>query len=382
MMFQQPAISVVLIPERWIRLRLVYLSLYLDGNRDFFLQILQIGGSKMIKIDSLNKVYPNGYHAVKDISLEIKTGDIFGIIGLSGAGKSSLIRLINRLEEPTSGKVIIDGVDITSLSHKELLERRKKIGMIFQHFNLLSSRTVGENVAFSLEIVGWKKNEIEKRVDELLELVELKDKKNYYPSQLSGGQKQRVAIARALANNPDILLSDEATSALDPKTTKSILDLIKNIQKKFSLTVIMITHQMEVIRDICNKVAVMSSGEIVETGGVHHIFSSPKHEVTKELISYLPGVEEKTVELMKNKGKVILKLEFLGILVDEPIISKAIRKFDIDLSILGGSIDNLSTMKVGHLYIELAGDMEKQNEAIEWFKNEADVITEVIYDGI
>lgn len=336
----------------------------------------------MIKIDSLNKVYPNGYHAVKDVSLEIKTGDIFGIIGLSGAGKSSLIRLINRLEEPTSGKVIIDGVDITSLSHKELLERRKKIGMIFQHFNLLSSRTVGENVAFSLEIVGWKKNEIEKRVDELLELVELKDKKNYYPSQLSGGQKQRVAIARALANNPDILLSDEATSALDPKTTKSILDLIKNIQKKFSLTVIMITHQMEVIRDICNKVAVMSSGEIVETGGVHHIFSSPKHEVTKELISYLPGVEEKTVELMKNKGKVILKLEFLGILADEPIISKAIRKFDIDLSILGGSIDNLSTMKVGHLYIELAGDMEKQNEAIEWFKNEADVITEVIYDGI
>lgn len=382
MMFQQPAISVVLIPERWIRLRLVYLSLYLDGNRDFFLQILQIGGSKMIKIDSLNKVYPNGYHAVKDVSVEIKTGDIFGIIGLSGAGKSSLIRLINRLEEPTSGKVIIDGVDITSLSHKELLERRKKIGMIFQHFNLLSSRTVGENVAFSLEIVGWKKNEIEKRVDELLELVELKEKKNYYPSQLSGGQKQRVAIARALANNPDILLSDEATSALDPKTTKSILDLIKNIQKKFSLTVIMITHQMEVIRDICNKVAVMSSGEIVETGGVHHIFSSPKHEVTKELISYLPGVEEKTVELMKNKGKVILKLEFLGILADEPIISKAIRKFDIDLSILGGSIDNLSTMKVGHLYIELAGDMEKQNEAIKWFKNEADVITEVIYDGI
>lgn len=382
MMFQQPAISVVLIPERWIRLRLVYLSLYLDGNRDFFLQILQIGGSKMIKIDSLNKVYPNGYHAVKDVSVEIKTGDIFGIIGLSGAGKSSLIRLINRLEEPTSGKVIIDGVDITSLSHKELLERRKKIGMIFQHFNLLSSRTVGENVAFSLEIVGWKKNEIEKRVDELLELVELKEKKNYYPSQLSGGQKQRVAIARALANNPDILLSDEATSALDPKTTKSILDLIKNIQKKFSLTVIMITHQMEVIRDICNKVAVMSSGEIVETGGVHHIFSSPKHEVTKELISYLPGVEEKTVELMKNKGKVILKLEFLGILADEPIISKAIRKFDIDLSILGGSIDNLSTMKVGHLYIELAGDMEKQNEAIKWFENEADVITEVIYDGI
>lgn len=336
----------------------------------------------MIKIEKINKIYPNGYHAVKDVSLEVKKGDIFGIIGLSGAGKSSLIRLLNRLEEPTSGKIIIDGTDITALSHRELLERRKKIGMIFQHFNLLSSRTVGENIAFSLEIAGWKKNEIDARVDELLEVVELQEKKNYYPSQLSGGQKQRVAIARALANNPDVLLSDEATSALDPKTTKSILELIKNIQKKFSLTVIMITHQMEVIRDICNKVAVMSDGEIVEIGGVHHIFSGPQHEVTKELISYLPGVEEKAVELMKNKGRVVLKLEFLGILADEPIISKAIRKFDIDVSILGGSIDNLSTMKVGHLYIELIGDMKKQEEAIDWFKNEADVITEVIYDGI
>ncbi|WP_270749738.1 methionine ABC transporter ATP-binding protein [Fusobacterium hominis] len=336
----------------------------------------------MIEIINVNKVYPNGYHAVKDVSLTINDGDIFGVIGLSGAGKSSLIRLLNRLEEPTSGKIIIDGVDMTSLSKKELLERRKKIGMIFQHFNLLSSRTVGENVAFALEVVGWKKCDIDKRVDELLELVELKDKKSYYPSQLSGGQKQRVAIARALANNPDVLLSDEATSALDPKTTKSILDLIRNIQKKFGLTVVMITHQMEVIRDICNKVAVMSDGKVVETGGVHHIFSSPKSEVTKELISYLPGIEEKGVKLMKTPGKNILRLEFLGVIADEPIISKAVRTFNIDFSILGGSIDNLSTMKVGHLFIELSGDMKQQNEAIEWFKNEAGVITEVIYNGI
>ena len=249
----------------------------------------------MISIEKVNKVYPNGFHAVKDVDLEIKTGDIFGIIGLSGAGKSSLIRLLNRLEEPTSGKIIIDGVDITSLSKDELLEKRKKIGMIFQHFNLLSSRTVGENVAFALEIAKWDKNKIKERVKELLEIVELSDKIDYYPNQLSGGQKQRVAIARALANNPDILLSDEATSALDPKTTKAILELIRNIQQKFGLTVVMITHQMEVIKEICNKVAVMSGGKIVEQGGVHHIFSAPQSEITKELISYLPSTDEKDI---------------------------------------------------------------------------------------
>ncbi|WP_300389235.1 methionine ABC transporter ATP-binding protein [Fusobacterium sp.] len=336
----------------------------------------------MIEIQNINKIYPNGYHAVKNVSLEIKTGDIFGIIGLSGAGKSSLIRLINRLEEPTNGKIIIDGVDITALSKDKLLERRKKIGMIFQHFNLLASRTVGENIAFSLEIANWKKSDIDKRVTELLKLVELSDKRDYYPSQLSGGQKQRVAIARALANNPDVLLSDEATSALDPKTTKSILELIKNIQKKFNLTVIMITHQMEVIRDICNKVAVMTAGEIVESGSVHHIFANPQTEITKELISYLPGTEEKGIDIMKTRGKSILRLEFLGTIADEPIISKAVRTFNIDFSIIGGSIDHLSTMKVGHLFIELSGNMEQQKEAIQWFKNEAGVLTEVIYNGI
>lgn len=334
----------------------------------------------MISIENINKIYPNGFHAVKNINLEIKTGDIFGIIGLSGAGKSSLIRLINRLEEPTSGKIIIDGVEITSLSKKELLEKRKKIGMIFQHFNLLSSRTVGENVAFALEIANWDKNKIQERVKELLELVELSDKINYYPNQLSGGQKQRVAIARALANNPDVLLSDEATSALDPKTTKAILELIRNIQKKFKLTVIMITHQMEVIKEICNKVAVISEGEIIESGSVHHIFSNPQSNITKELISYLPSTDEKGIEILKHKGQYIIKLKFLGTIAEEPIISQVIKNFDIDLNIIGGSIDNLSTMQVGHLYIELIGDITKQKQAIEWFK-EAGVIIEVIYNG-
>ena len=335
----------------------------------------------MILIEKVNKIYSNGFHAVKNIDLEIKKGDIFGIIGLSGAGKSSLIRLINRLEEPTSGKVIIDGVDITSLSKTELLEKRKKIGMIFQHFNLLSSRTVGENVAFALEIAKWDKNKIQERVKDLLELVELSDKINYYPNQLSGGQKQRVAIARALANNPDILLSDEATSALDPKTTKSILELIKSIQKKLGLTVVMITHQMEVIKEICNKVAVMSGGQIVEKGGVHHIFSDPQSDITKELISYLPSTDEKGIEVMKHKGQHIVKLKFLGVIAEEPIISQATRKFDIDLNIISGSIDNLSTIQVGHLYVELVGNFEKQKQAIKWFE-ESGVIVEVIYDGI
>ncbi len=335
----------------------------------------------MISIEKVNKIYPNGFHAVKDVDLEIKTGDIFGIIGLSGAGKSSLIRLLNRLEEPTSGQIIIDGVDMTSLSKAELLEKRKKIGMIFQHFNLLSSRTVGENVAFSLEIAKWEKSKIKARVQELLEVVELSDKIDYYPSQLSGGQKQRVAIARALANNPDILLSDEATSALDPKTTKAILELIRNIQKKFGLTVVMITHQMEVIKEICNKVAVMSAGKIVECGGVHHIFSNPQSEITKELISYLPAADEKDIAIMRHKGSCIVKLKFLGVIAGDPIISKAIRQFDIDLNIIEGSIDNLSTMQVGHLHVELVGDMSKQKEAIKWFE-ECGVITEVIYDGI
>lgn len=335
----------------------------------------------MIYIKNANKVYPNGLHAVKNVNLHIKKGDIFGIIGLSGAGKSSLIRLLNRLEEPTSGEIIIDGVNIVSLTKKELLEKRKKIGMIFQHFNLLSSRTVGENVAFALEIANWKKSDIDKRVDELLELVELSEKKNSYPSQLSGGQKQRVAIARALANNPEILLSDEATSALDPKTTKAILELIKNIQNKLGLTVVMITHQMEVIRDICNKVAVMAQGEIVETGGVHHIFSAPQANITKELISHLPNDNETTVNLVKTQGKMIIKLKFLGEIAEEPILSRAIKKFDINFSIIGGSIENLSTMQVGHLYIELSGDIKEQKQAIDWFLEEG-IFAEVVYNGI
>lgn len=333
----------------------------------------------MITLENINKVYSNGLHAVKDVNLKIEKGDIFGIIGLSGAGKSSLIRLINRLEEPTSGKININGEDILSLSKDKLLERRKKIGMIFQHFNLLSSKTVEENVAFSLEIAKWNKKDIAKRVAELLEIVGLEDKAKYYPSQLSGGQKQRVSIARALANNPDILLSDEATSALDPKTTKSILQLIKEIQAKFGLTVVMITHQMEVVKEVCNKVAIMSGGEIVEEGEIHHIFTEPKSPITKELIAYIQ--DEVEFDYFKTKGKYIINVKFLGSSAQEPIISRVIKEYGIDVSILGGAIDKLSTMKVGHLFLELSGSIEAQERAIELIIREGDVIVEVIYDG-
>lgn len=334
----------------------------------------------MITLEKVNKVYSNGLHAVKDVSLKVNKGDIFGIIGLSGAGKSSLIRLINRLEEPTSGKIFINGENVLEFNKKQLLERRKKIGMIFQHFNLLSSRTVEENVAFALEIANWNKNEIKERVAILLDIVGLSDKAKYYPSQLSGGQKQRVSIARALANNPDILLSDEATSALDPKTTKSILELIKKIQQKFSLTVVMITHQMEVVKEVCNRVAIMSDGRIVEEGGVHHIFADPKNEITKELISYVHQQTDTEIDYLHHRGKKIVKVKFLGTSTQEPIISKVIKEYGIDISVLGGTIDKLATMNIGHLYLELDGDLSAQDKAIE-LMGTMDVIVEVIYNG-
>ena len=334
----------------------------------------------MITLEKVNKVYSNGLHAVKDVSLKVNKGDIFGIIGLSGAGKSSLIRLINRLEEPTSGKIFINGENVLEFNKEQLLERRKKIGMIFQHFNLLSSRTVEENVAFALEIANWNKNEIKERVTMLLDIVGLSDKAKYYPSQLSGGQKQRVSIARALANNPDILLSDEATSALDPKTTKSILELIKKIQQKFSLTVVMITHQMEVVKEVCNRVAIMSDGRIVEEGGVHHIFADPKNEITKELISYVHQQTDTEIDYLHHRGKKIVKVKFLGTSTQEPIISKVIKEYGIDISVLGGTIDKLATMNIGHLYLELDGDLSAQDKAIE-LMGTMDVIVEVIYNG-
>lgn len=344
-----------------------------------------------IKIKNLIKKYQlnNGKEllAVNNVNLDIEQGDIYGIMGLSGAGKSTLIRLLNRLEEPTSGEILVkqeivdkkdntvtgyEDKNILKFNMKMLREYRKKTGMIFQHFNLLNSRNVAENVAFPLEISKWKKKDIEKRVDELLEIVGLSDKKLNYPEQLSGGQKQRVAIARALANNPKILLSDEATSALDPRTTNSILELLKDINKKFGITIILITHQMEVIKKICNKTAIMSDGQIIEKGETKEIFLNPKTDLAKEFVGNISHEEFRTEEEKKqreeNNGKLRLRLKYNEDQVNESYITKIIRKYDVEVNILSGFIDKVGDVIVGNLLIEISASEEKSKDIIEWLK--------------
>lgn len=338
----------------------------------------------MIELKDISKIYEsngNKVHACKNINLKIGKNDIYGIMGLSGAGKSTLLRTINLLEAPSNGSIMVNGEDITKFDEKKLRAYRKKTGMIFQHFNLLESRTVSGNIAFALEVAGWKdKKAIKTRVEELLKLVELSEKGNFYPVQLSGGQKQRVGIARALANSPDILLSDEATSALDPKTTKAILDLLKNIQKKLGLTIILITHQMEVIRAVCNKAAILEKGEVIEEGLVEDIFTNPKSHIAKEFLSHLIHEENEEIEFVKTPGKKIIKLSYLGEKVKKPIISSLIKTFGIDLSIISGSIDKLTTTNVGHLVLELEGPMESQENSIQWLGKQG-LLVEVIYNG-
>ena len=344
-----------------------------------------------IKIRNLVKKYKlnNGQEllAVNDVSLDIEQGDIYGIMGLSGAGKSTLIRLLNRLEEPTSGEILVrheiidrkkkkslgyENKNILKFNIRLLREYRKKTGMIFQHFNLLNSKNVADNIAFPLQISGWKKRDIKKRVDELLEIVGLSDKKLNYPEQLSGGQKQRVAIARALANNPQLLLSDEATSALDPRTTNSILELLKDINKKFGITIILITHQMEVIKKICNKAAIMSDGQIIEKGETKEIFLNPKTELAKEFVQNISHEEFRTEEEIKsreeNNGKLRLSLKYNEEQVNESYITKIIRKYDVEVNILSGFIDKVGDIIVGNLLIEISANEEKAKDIIEWLK--------------
>ena len=328
--------------------------------------------SDFIKIVNLTKEYilseEKILKAVHNVSLDISKGDIYGIMGLSGAGKSTLIRLMNRLEDATSGQIIVNEKNILDFDEFQLREYRKKVGMIFQHFNLLSSRTVEGNVAFALEIAGWNTVDRKARVDELLEIVGLTEKKNVYPSQLSGGQKQRVAIARALANNPDILLSDEATSALDPKTTNSILDLLQDINKKFGITVILITHQMEVIRKICNKTAIMSNGEVIEVGKTKDIFMNPQSKIAKEFVSHIIPDEETIKKKKKTIGKQVIKLFFDGVESDKSYITELIKRYGVDVNILSGTIDILHDSIVGHLLIEITGDNESTSGSINWLK--------------
>ncbi|PAB59255.1 methionine ABC transporter ATP-binding protein [Anaeromicrobium sediminis] len=304
----------------------------------------------MIIIKELSKTYVKGnvkVDALKNINLQICNRDIYGIIGLSGAGKSSLVRCINRLEEPTSGSVIINNTDIVSLANKELREMRKKIGMIFQNFNLLSSKTVFENVAFPLRLIKTPEDKINKKVKELLDLVELSDKSNSYPSQLSGGQKQRVGIARALANDPDVLLCDEATSALDPKTTHQILSLLKDINKKLGITIVIITHEMEVIKEICNKVAILEGGRVIEEGNTIDIFSKPGNKSTKHFVEDNQVIPENMLH-----GNII-SLSYTEKSVSEPIISRISREFNIDVNIISGKIEYVQNTPIGKLTIGL-----------------------------
>ena len=316
-------------------------------------------------------------NAVEDASISVQRGEIFGIIGFSGAGKSTLVRTINLLGRPTSGQVIVRGKDFLSLSPKELRQERKTIGMIFQHFNLMKSRTVEANVDFPLKHSGLSKQEINKKVHELLQLVEIGDKAKQYPSQLSGGQKQRVAIARALANNPDILLCDEATSALDPTTTKSILKLLKKLNQQLGLTIVIITHQMEVIKEICDKVAVMEYGKIVEQGDVFNIFAKPQNEVTKRFIratSNLTKIEELIAEdspvVHLEKGEKLVRFKYIQKDVSEPLISATSRLYDITMNIIFAEIDFVQGAPIGGTVAIVSGKPEAIERALEHIRGE------------
>ena len=341
----------------------------------------------MIELQNVEKTYyskAGNIPALKTTNLTIKAGEIFGIIGLSGAGKSTLVRCINMLERPTAGKVYVDGNELTTMSDAQLRQARQSIGMIFQHFNLLASRTVYDNIAFPLEIQGLSKAEIAKRVQPLLKLVQLESRANYYPSQLSGGQKQRVGIARALASNPKVLLCDEATSALDPQTTKSILSLLKDINKKMQLTIVMITHQMEVVTEICDRVAVIENGSIIEQGTMVDVFTNPQHETTKEFTKSVMNAElPEMIRSMSLKetyvpnSKLIARISFLGQSAGQPVVSSMVKQFDVDVSILCGNIAQLKNVPFGTLVIEIAGKKDGIAQALDYLHAQ-NLKTEVI----
>ncbi|WP_439437176.1 methionine ABC transporter ATP-binding protein MetN [Salinivibrio costicola] len=340
----------------------------------------------MIEISKLNKVFELGerrIHALNDINLFIPKGKVFGVIGASGAGKSTLIRMVNLLERPTSGTVKVGGVNLTALSNRDLTQARRQIGMIFQHFNLLSSRSVFDNIALPLELSGASSDAIETRVTELLDLVGLADKRHVYPASLSGGQKQRVAIARALAPSPDVLLCDEATSALDPATTQSILSLLQTINEKLNLTILLITHEMDVVKRICHDVAIIGDGELVESGPVGDIFAHPKSDLAKQFIrstldlSVPYDYAQRLKDTYFDGSYPLVRLEFTGATVDDPLISQISRLFDIDISILSSDIDYAGGVKFGLLLAEIMGPKKAVEDAIHYL-NQHHVNTEVL----
>ncbi|WP_238192256.1 methionine ABC transporter ATP-binding protein [Paenibacillus sp. L3-i20] len=322
----------------------------------------------MIELIEINKIYKTSkktfFQALTDVNLKVEKGEIFGVIGRSGAGKSTLLRSVNLLERPTSGTVIVGSNNLMLLKEQGLQERRKRIGMIFQHFNLLSTATVRDNIAFPLKVSKQSPTEIAKRVDELLELVGLREHQHKYPKQLSGGQKQRVGIARALANEPDVLLCDEATSALDPQTTESILALLRDINRKMGITILLITHEMDVIRAICDRVAVMDQGRIVETGTVLDIFLDPQNSVTKQFVNEVietPGQE--TFGTYQAKGRII-RIAFRGEQTYEPILYDAVRGTDATFAILQGTVSRMKDTPYGQLVVELRGSDADVNRII------------------
>lgn len=349
-----------------------------------FRSLLTLRSETMIRVENVSKIYTGKQgtvEAVKDVSLEISRGEIFGVIGFSGAGKSTLIRLLNGLETVTSGHIYINDKDITTLKRKDLLKERQKIAMIFQHFNLLWSRTVEENIAFSLEIAGVPKAERKAKVAELIDLVGLTGREKSYPSQLSGGQKQRVGIARALANEPEVLLCDEATSALDPKTTKDILKLLVEINQELGLTIVLITHEMHVVRQICHRVAVMEEGRVVESGEVIEVFKNPQQPITKQFVGE-ERVDDEIDEVFHHlstslRPGVAVRIQYLGDRTGDAVLSEAIRKLDATVSILQAKVNITQKGILGSMIILIEEESSKAEEVIEYLK-QAEIIVEVL----
>ncbi|MCX8957734.1 D-methionine ABC transporter, ATP-binding protein [Erwinia psidii] len=331
----------------------------------------------MIKLSHITKVFRQGartVNALSDVSLEVPAGQIYGVIGASGAGKSTLIRCVNLLERPTSGSVLVDNQDLTTLSESQLTLARRQIGMIFQHFNLLNSRTVAGNVALPLELGKMSGTDIKTRVSELLELVGLADKHDAWPANLSGGQKQRVAIARALASNPKVLLCDEATSALDPATTRSILELLKDINRRLGITILLITHEMDVVKRICDRVAVISHGELIEQDTVSEVFSHPKTPLAQQFIQStlhldIPDDYAARLSTESRTGSVpLLRLEFTGKSVDAPLLSEVARKFNVNNNIISAQMDYAGGVKFGIMLAEMHGTDMDTRATIEFLK--------------
>ncbi len=340
----------------------------------------------MIKLENISKCFGSGASAVRAldrVDLEVPAGAIFGVIGTSGAGKSTLIRCVNLLERPTEGRVFVDGIELTALDEKALRAQRHQIGMIFQHFNLLSSRTIYDNIALPLELTGASAADIRAAVEPLLELTGLSEKRDQYPNQLSGGQKQRVAIARALAVKPKVLLCDEATSALDPKTTQSILELLADINRRLGITILLITHEMDVVKSICDQVAVISAGRIIEQNRVEPFFLEPKTELAREFVrtamhEKLPeAIEQQLLARPAADCHPVVRLSFVGHAVAEPVISQACRRFGVDISILQSSLDYVHGHIMGFMTAELMGTAEATEQALAFIDQQPNVKLEV-----